>query len=138
VEASGSAAGLAAGLAAEAVAGVEQRLRALHTSHGDANPGSLFAALSEVLSAALGPEGTVDAAPGLLEALAHRAGTAMWVKDRNPVANAALLAALDFPASLAWARSVAASAAARPSAAAGAVLDATWAAEGPVVAEAAP
>ncbi len=138
VEACGSSAEGAAELAAEAVVRVEQRLRALHTSHGDANPGSLFAALSEILSAALGPEGSVDTAPGLLEALARRAGTAMWVKDRNPVANAALLAALDFPASLAWARSAAASAAARASAASEAALDATWTAEGPKVAEAAP
>lgn len=127
-----------AGFEAEALEGVAQRLRALHTSHGGANPGALFAELAEVLSGALGPEGQAEAAPGLLEALALRADSAMWVKDRNPVANAALLAALDFPASLAWARSAAASAAARASAAEGSVLDATWTAHGPSLAEAAP
>jgi len=120
--------------AQEAAERVKVRLHTLHAAHAGASPIALFDALTEILSAALAAGATParEAARHLAE-LAGRADAGMWVKDRNWVANAGLIAALDFPGSLAWAQSAAASAAFRADSAAEGVLDATWAAPGPAV-----
>jgi succinate dehydrogenase / fumarate reductase flavoprotein subunit len=120
-----------AGRAADALLA---RLHGLHTAHAGASPIALFDALTEILSAALAAGATpAEAAGARLAELASRAEAGLWVKDRNWVANAALAAALDFPSSLAWARSAAASAAFRASQDAEGPLDAAWNDGGPAV-----
>ncbi|MBK8726578.1 MAG: FAD-binding protein [Holophagaceae bacterium] len=109
------------------------RLRAVHAAHGSTSPGGLLAELSQELTLALGPGGSLEAV-NALEGLAARVESDLWVKDRSLVANAGTLAALDLPASLAWARSVVATAAARRTAPPDVVLNAAWTGAGPRIA----